>query len=77
MRRKPGWKTDWEKYHAETRANFWSRIYCGMIATGTDTLSDFRCVCHQEKGYCVHPYCGFNLGDYRRQIQDRTKKSNQ
>ena len=71
---KPGWKTDWEKYHAETRANFWSRIYCGMIVTGTDTLSDFRCVCHQEKGYCVHPYCGFNLGDYRRQIQDRLKK---
>jgi len=69
-----GWNTDWEKYHAATRANFWARIYCGMIATGTDTLSDFRCVAHQEKGYCVHPYCGFNLGDYRRKIQERLRE---
>lgn len=74
---RPGWKTDWEKYHAETRANFWARIYCGMIATGTDTLCDFRCVNHQEKGYCVQPYCGFKLGDYRRKIQNKlaAKKS--
>lgn len=41
--------------------------YCG----GTDTLDDFNCVAQQEKGYCVHPYCGFSLKDYRREIRDQ------
>ena len=68
---RPGWKIDWQKYHPETRANFWCRIYCGLIATGTDTLDDFNCVAQQEKGYCVHPYCGFSLKDYRRKIRER------
>jgi len=68
---RPGWKINWQKYDAETRANFWGRVYCGMIATGTDTLNDFNCVAQQEKGLCPHPYCGFNLKDYQRILRDR------
>jgi hypothetical protein len=59
------WGTDWGKYHAETRANFWGRVYCGMIATGTDRLIDFNCVSHAEKGFCPSPWCGFNLEERR------------
>ncbi len=65
------WNTDWRKYHAETRANFWSRVYCGLIATGTDTLDDFNCVTHQARGYCVLPHCGFSLEDCAEKIRDR------
>ncbi len=67
----PGWNTDWEKYHAETRANFWCRIYCGLIVTGTDDLSDFNCRSHQEKGYCPAHWCGFKLEELGEKIQAR------
>lgn len=70
-RSRPGWNTDWEKYHAETRANFWCRVYCGMIATGVDDLADFSCPAHQEKGYCPVHWCGFRLEELREKIRDR------
>lgn len=59
------WATDWSKYHADTRANFWARVYCGLIATGVDSLVDFNCVSYAEKGFCPSPWCGFNLQDSR------------
>ena len=59
------WGIDWTKYHAETRANFWARVYCGLIATGIDTLDDFNCVSHTEKGFCPSPWCGHNLSECR------------
>lgn len=65
------WDTDWNKYHAETRANFWARVYCGMIATGTDRLTDFNCISHAEKGFCPSPWCGFNLDNLRTAIHQR------
>lgn len=57
------WGTDWSKYHAETRANFWARVYCGLISTGLDRLADFTCVSQQEKGFCPQTWCGFSLED--------------
>ncbi|MCX6349940.1 MAG: hypothetical protein NTV79_10655 [Candidatus Aureabacteria bacterium] len=60
-----GWAIDWNKYHPETRANFWARIYCGLIATGVDTLEDLNCISHAEKGFCPAPWCGYNLNDCR------------
>ena len=38
----PYWPVSWTKYNAETRANFWTRVYCGMIVTGTNDLEDFE-----------------------------------
>ncbi|MFH1038886.1 MAG: hypothetical protein V1789_09505 [PVC group bacterium] len=68
---RPEWNTDWRKYHAETRANFWCRVYCGLLAAGTDILDDFTCITHQEKGYCTRMHCGFSLEDCREKIRDR------
>jgi hypothetical protein len=65
------WGIDWTKYHAETRANFWARIYCGLIATGRDTLDDLNCVSHTEKGFCPSPWCGHNLSDSREALRKR------
>jgi len=64
-----GWHVDWQKYHAAARANFWVRIYCGMIVTGLDDLEDFNCLGQAEKGYCPNPWCGFRLRDFRRDLQ--------
>jgi hypothetical protein len=62
-----GWQTDWRKYDPETRANFWARIYCGLIAMGLDSLTDLNCITHQENGFCVQAWCGHNLMDYQKQ----------
>ncbi len=68
---RPGWNIDWNKYHAETRANFWARIYCGLIATGNDDLADFNCRSHQEKGHCPAHWCGHRLEELRDKIRAR------
>ena len=66
-----GWGVDWEKYNPETRADFWVRIYCGLIVTGVDTLKDFDCRHQQAKGFCPVHWCGFKLEDYRARIEKR------
>jgi hypothetical protein len=60
-----GWGSAWLNYDAGTRADFYVRLFCGLIATGLDDLRDFNCVSHQEQGFCPRPWCGFNLADYR------------
>jgi hypothetical protein len=59
------WGVGWLYYDAATRADFYVRMYSGLVATGIDNLSDFNCVSHQEEGLCPQPWCGFNLADYK------------
>lgn len=59
-----GWGPNWLYYDAATRADFYVRLFCGIVATGMDDLRDFNCISHQEKGYCPKPWCGFNLAGY-------------
>jgi hypothetical protein len=62
----PNWPPDqWKHFDAESRATFYVRTFAGMMAAGLDDLRDHNCVSHQEKGYCVQPFCGYNLADYR------------
>jgi hypothetical protein len=53
------------------RAEFYTRLFAGMIATGADTLVDLNCVSHQEKGYCRVPDCRSNLAELRDRLQAR------
>lgn len=59
-----GWGRTWMKYDATSRANFYVRLFAGLLATGQDGEKDLNCLSHQEKGYCWQPFCGFNLADY-------------
>ncbi len=59
------WEYNWDKYDAFMHANNWVRFYAGLLATGIDQRTDQNCISHQEKGLCLRPSCGFNLGDYR------------
>ncbi len=62
----PGWPEDqWKHFDAGSRASFYVRTFAGLLAVGLDDLRDHNCVSHQEKGYCVEPFCGYNLADYR------------
>ncbi len=59
------WGPQWFKYDASTRANFYIRIFAGLIASGVDREEDLNCFSHGEKGYCWRPNCGFNLTNYK------------
>ncbi|MFH1038885.1 MAG: hypothetical protein V1789_09500 [PVC group bacterium] len=62
----PNWPQDqWEHFDANSRATFYARTFAGLLADGLDDMVDHNCVSHQEKGYCVQPFCGYNLADYR------------
>ena len=60
-----GWEGGWQKYDATTRADFYIRLFAGQIWTGLDQHLDHNCISHQQKGYCLRPFCGYSLGDYR------------
>jgi hypothetical protein len=52
-----GWGVNWQDYEAGTRADFYTRLFAGLHATGVDRLVDFNCTSTYEKGFC---YAGSN-----------------
>jgi hypothetical protein len=65
------WHDIWTRLDPSNRAIFYTRLFAGMIATGSDRLIDFNCVSHQEKGYCKIPDCRSNLVTYREMLHRR------
>lgn len=57
-----GWSEDWAHYDAATRADVWVRFFYTLIHTGRDEYTDMNCVSFQERGICVQPFCGWNVG---------------
>lgn len=64
--REYNWGDFWKRYDPCTRAQFYVRLFAGMLANHIDTEQDLNCISHQEKGYCVRPWCGFNLAHYKK-----------
>ncbi len=64
-----GWGIYWLVYDAAARADFYTRLFCGLIVNKIDDLRDFNCISHQEQGFCPRPWCGHNLADYRRKLE--------
>ena len=65
------WGDLWTRLDPLNRAIFYTRLFTGMIATGTDKLIDLNCVSHKEKGYCMIPECCSNLVTYRNMLIER------
>lgn len=63
--RNHGWEGGWSKYDAAMRADFYVRLFAAQLWAGLDQNVDHNCVSHAEKGYCLRPWCGYSLGDYR------------
>lgn len=68
------WGDIWTRLDPLNRAAFYTRLFQGMIATGTDQLIDFNCVSHKEKGFCMIQECGANLADYRERLRARRQR---
>ena len=46
------WGSAWEEYCPARRADFYVRMFSGLIRLGRDPLIDFNCTSQQEKGFC-------------------------
>jgi hypothetical protein len=69
-----GWGDQWYLYDAATRADFYVRLFSGMMITGVDELVDFDCLSTQQKGYCGTAECNVNLEGYRRRLFQRMRE---
>jgi hypothetical protein len=68
-----GWGNQWYLYDAATRADFYARLFSGLLVTGRDQLVDFNCRSTQEKGYCPFGECHENLVEVRRKLVERNR----
>lgn len=68
-----GWGKVWYVYDAATRADFYTRLFAGLIADGLDPLIDYNCRSTLEKGYCCTPFCGEILERCRLELVQRGK----
>ena len=66
-----GWNAAWQGYDPAARADFYTRMFSGLFATGGDDLVDFNCVSAQEARVCTHPERGCDLHDFRQSLLDR------
>jgi hypothetical protein len=62
------WETNWGKYDATLRANFWIRIYYGIMYCNLDNLDDFNCSYFQNLGFCPEKFCGYDLTHYKENL---------
>lgn len=69
-----GWGPVWFVYDAATRADFYTRLFSGLIADGLDPLIDYNCRSTMEKGYCCSQFCGEILEQCRQKLVDRGQR---
>ena len=67
------WGPTWLVYDATLRADFYTRLFTGLVADGLDPLIDFNCKSTQEKGYCCSLGCGHILEDHRIRLGARAR----
>jgi hypothetical protein len=65
-----GW-TQFVNVDPATRADFYTRVFSGLFAVGTDDLIDFNCASAQEQGTCTFSNCGFNLLNFKESALER------
>jgi hypothetical protein len=65
-----GW-TQFVNVDPATRADFYTRVFAGLFAAGTDDLVDFNCTSAQEQGTCTFSDCGFSLLEFKESALER------
>ncbi len=50
-----GWLNEWFVYDAGTRADFYTRVFAGLIELKQDTLEDMNCQALKRSGLCMQP----------------------
>lgn len=63
-----GWVPGIHFHEAGVRADFYTRLFAGLVACGRDGLVDFNCESAREKGLCPGGECGCDLRDLARRL---------
>ena len=66
-----GWGKIWEGYDPATRAEFYTRMFSGLVAAHYDDLVDFNCQSGREQQTCHVPDCRENLQPFKQSLLDR------
>jgi hypothetical protein len=66
-----GWCDQWLLHDAATRADFYTRIFAGLFASGVDDLVDFNCCSIREKGFCIEPEEGCRVAALKASLMER------
>lgn len=66
-----GWGREWYHYDAATRADFYTRVFTGLVVTNRDELIDFNCLSTKEKKFCFHPDYWCNLEEFKKSLVER------
>jgi hypothetical protein len=56
-----GWGDLWRRYEPAARADFYVRLFTGLVVDGLDDASDFTCASQQRRGGCPGGDCGHEL----------------
>jgi hypothetical protein len=68
-----GWGDQWFRCDPCTRADFYARVFAGLIMMRLDGLVDFNCQSAREEGLCGTSQCSGNLLLYRQSLIDRKR----
>lgn len=63
-----GWGRYWYFSDSATRADFYVRLFSGLISLGNDELVDFTCHSTKEKGWCVQESTQCSLDTYKESL---------
>jgi hypothetical protein len=67
------WGETWEGYDPATRAEFYTRVFAGLVLARYDDLVDFNCYSAREQFTCYVVHCPNNLLRFRQSLLDRRK----
>ncbi len=66
-----GWGKEWYFYDAATRADFYTRVFSGLIKTGRDNLDTFHCRAAKQMHFCFDEQPGCDLREFKHSLQKR------
>ena len=69
--REYAWGQAWEGYDPATRAEFYSRVFAGLVVARYDDLVDFNCQSAREQATCHVADCSKNLLPFKQSLLDR------
>ena len=68
-----GWGDRWRFYDPAFRADFYTRLFAGLIQVGRDEGVDFTCWSTKEKGQCIQPNVGCAIDEFKESLLLRRK----
>ncbi|NLF29540.1 MAG: hypothetical protein GX591_01490 [Planctomycetes bacterium] len=66
-----GWGGYWYHYDATSRAEFYTRLFAGLLAAGLDDLADFTCPATGARGDCRQDGCSGAVDSLRAGLLER------